>query len=71
MLIRVKYPNGKFDMVKEFRLDYLIETQIIHSFERASGWVVLGVDPIRKLVRRSQHQAADRRTTPQFHQIHA
>jgi hypothetical protein len=71
MLIRVKYPDGKFDMVREFRLDYLIETNTIHSFERSSGWVVLGIDPIRQPGKRSQHRAPERRTTPQPLQVNA
>lgn len=71
MLIRVKYPNGKFDMVREFRLDYLIETKVIHSFERSSGWVVLGVDPIRQPGKRSQHRAPERRANTRIFEVRA
>jgi len=61
MLIRVKYPDGRYDMVKDFRLDHLIETRVIHSFKRASGWVVLGVDPVRQPGQRRHHNAPERR----------
>lgn len=61
MLIRVKYPDGRYDMVKDFRLDYLIENKTIQSFERSNGWVVLGVDPVRKPGQRRHYDAPERR----------
>ncbi|WP_432822468.1 GSU3473 family protein [Trichloromonas sp.] len=61
MLIRVKYPDGRYDMVKNFRLDHLIETRAIYSFKRASGWVVLGVDPLRQSGNRRHGNAPERR----------
>lgn len=61
MLIRVRYPDGRYDMVKSFRLDHLIETNTIHSFKRASGWVVLGVDPVRKSGQKRPHNTPERR----------
>ncbi|MBJ6723402.1 GSU3473 family protein [Geomesophilobacter sediminis] len=48
MLIQVLYPDERYDYVKEFMLDELIESQKITRFKRRSGWVTLGVDPIRK-----------------------
>jgi len=46
-MIRIRYPDGRFDMVKVARLNALIETEEIEGFKRASGWVALGRDPVR------------------------
>jgi hypothetical protein len=47
MLIQVNYPDNRFDYVKGNILDALIETRKIERFRRSTGWVTLGVDPIR------------------------
>lgn len=47
MLIHVMYPDSNYDYVKEFVLDNLIETRKIAKFLRGSGWVSIGVDPVR------------------------
>lgn len=47
MLIQVVYDDERFDYVKEFQLDALIESGKITRFKRRSGWVTIGVDPIR------------------------
>ncbi len=47
MLIQVAYPGEKFDYVKEFMLDILIEEKKIAKFRRQSGWVTIGTDPVR------------------------
>lgn len=47
MLIQVEYDNNKFDFVKNYQLDSLLENQRIRRFKRTSGWVTVGVDPIR------------------------
>ncbi len=47
MMIRIIYNDGKFDMVKHTSLGLLLEDNSISSFERNSGWVVVGRDPIR------------------------
>jgi len=47
MLIQVAYPDNRFDYVKDFILDSLIEKRAIARFRRSSGWVTLGMDPIR------------------------
>jgi len=61
MLIRVKYPDGKYDMVKEFRLDFLIQTKSLHSFKRSNGWAVLGIDPVRQTSGQRRSNAPERR----------
>lgn len=48
MMICIRHPDGRFDMVKETRLEYLISTKQISGFRRASGWVEIGRHPIRK-----------------------
>lgn len=52
MLIPVIFNDGRQDMVKPFVLDQLIETKVIASFHRSSGWVVIGRDPIRSSANR-------------------
>jgi hypothetical protein len=47
MLIQVSYPDNRFDYVKDSVLDVLIETGKICRFRRSSGWVTLGLDPVR------------------------
>ena len=48
MLIQVKYPDNRYDYLKETILDLFIESNKIVEFKRSSGWVRIGVDPIRK-----------------------
>lgn len=40
-------------------LDYMLACGEVHAFERSSGWVVVGRDPIRAA--RSPHQGHERR----------
>lgn len=47
MLIRVLYRDNTYDMVKDSRLDDLISAKKVVSFERSSGWVTVGRDPVR------------------------
>ena len=51
MLIHVKYLDDGYDMVKKSDLDVLIESNRVVEFKRASGWIKIGVDPIRKIKR--------------------
>lgn len=48
MLIQVSYDDERYDYVKDFMLDVLIETGSIARFKRSSGWVRVGVDPVRR-----------------------
>lgn len=66
MLIRVKYPNGTYDMVKDQLLDYLLKEDKIAGFKRSEGWAFVGVDPIRQRSRQSEsHYGTERRGTKQ------
>lgn len=48
MMIRIRYPDGRYDMVKVSQLDRFIAKNQISGFRRATGWVVIGRDPIRR-----------------------
>ena len=47
MLIQVAYPNDRYDYVKGSLLDKLIDERRVLKFHRSTGWVTVGVDPIR------------------------
>ena len=47
MLIQVGRNDDRYDYVKDFMLDKLIAANAIVKFRRSSGWVTIGVDPIR------------------------
>jgi hypothetical protein len=61
MMIRINHPDGRFDLVKASRLDYLIQTVQVSRFKRNSGWVVIGRDPVRNQNKRAFHFGAERR----------
>lgn len=46
-LIPVYYPDFRLDYVNAYTLDSLIEANRIAKFKRRTGWVTLGVDPVR------------------------
>ena len=48
MLIKVMYENGTIGEIESYHLDDLIHSNKIKKFQRSSGWVTLGVDPIRE-----------------------
>ena len=48
MLIPVIYRDNKYDYVKDFMLDLLIDLDKIIKFKRSTGWVTIGVDSIRR-----------------------
>ena len=54
MLIHVIRTDNHYDYVKDFMLDLLIASKEILRFERSSGWVTIGVDPIRMKKRLSK-----------------
>jgi hypothetical protein len=47
MLIQVEYIDKKYDFVKSYQLDRLLDMHRIQRFKRSSGWVTVGVDPVR------------------------
>ena len=45
--INVVYRNGVKDYISPALLGTLINTKQVDQFERSSGWVQVGVDPVR------------------------
>jgi len=68
MLIQVNYTDDRYDFVKDFMLETLIASGAIAKFRRTSGWVQIGVDPVRKARPSEPYQGTDRRM---HHAMHA
>jgi hypothetical protein len=47
MLIRVVYNDSKYDFIKPARLNEMLKAGTISMFQRSSGWVRVGIDPLR------------------------
>lgn len=47
MLVQVNWTNKRYDYVQDFMLDALIDAGCVFRFLRSSGWVTVGVDPVR------------------------
>lgn len=62
MLIHVNWSNDKYDYVKDFMLESLIEAGAVARFLRSSGWVTVGVDPIRSKTASREYAGNERRT---------
>lgn len=60
MLIRVKYTDNRFDMVRPDMLDRLIEKGDVNSFFRRDGWVTPGAGNVRR-TSRPGYSGPDRR----------
>lgn len=60
MLVRVRFRDGRIDLVPSKKLDELIVMSDIEQFERSSGWVTLGRDPVRSTIR-GHYSGPDRR----------
>ena len=62
MLIQVNYTDDRYDFVKDFMLETLIASGAIAKFRRTTGWVQVGVDPVRKAQKSAPYAGAERRT---------
>lgn len=60
MLIRVKYADNRFDMIRPEILDHLLEDGAVNSFLRHEGWVKPGIDTLRNKSR-NDYSGPDRR----------
>ncbi|WP_129126518.1 GSU3473 family protein [Geomonas oryzae] len=60
MLIQVSYNDDRYDYVKDFMLEPLIKSGAITRFRRRSGWVRIGVDPVRSQ-RNTMYSGEERR----------
>lgn len=52
MLIRVKYVDERFDMVRPEILNRLLEAGKVREFQRQDGWVMPGIGHVRNKNRR-------------------
>ena len=59
MLIRVEYPNDKYDLVKPFLLDKLIATGQVKRFFRSGKWATAEQYHIRR--NDAQYNGTERR----------
>jgi hypothetical protein len=62
MLIQVAYLDDRYDYLKEFQLERLLEMRQVAKFRRSSGWVEVGVDPIREGKKTGPYFGPERRT---------
>jgi hypothetical protein len=62
MLIQVNYTDERYDYVKDFMLDALIQSGKVAQFKRSSGWVRVGADPIRSKQAGDAYNGSDRRS---------
>jgi len=62
MNILVCYPDNRIDYVTDNILDILIESKKIVKFKRSSGWVTIGVDPIRSIGHKRESSWRDRKS---------
>lgn len=62
MLIEVQLTDGERMTVLQEGLDRLLEHNLVKRFKRRSGWVTVGIDPIRsKAIYRLSYEGFDRR----------
>jgi hypothetical protein len=62
MLIQVTYTDDRFDYVKDFMLDSLIESGTIARFRRSTGWVDVSSEAIRKSKPGGSYSGVERRS---------
>jgi len=62
MLVQVNWTNNRYDYVKDFMLDSLIDAGVVARFLRSSGWVTIGVDPVRSSKPIRQYNGSERRS---------
>jgi hypothetical protein len=65
MLVQVNWTNDRYNYVQDYMLDELIDSGRVARFLRSSGWVVVGVDPIRSGGSGRKYTGADRRSSQQ------
>jgi hypothetical protein len=61
MQIKVKFIDGRIELVRPRELQELIDARRITQFRRSCGWVDLGKDSIRSTLR-GDYRGADRRS---------
>ena len=48
MKIEVRFKDNTVDFVEDYFLQLMIDMNEVDAFKRTSGWVRVGVDPIRR-----------------------
>lgn len=61
MKIMVQTKHNTYKRVQHYQLDDLIYSGEILAFRRGSGWVEIGLDPVRKRNDRAEYAGAERR----------
>ncbi len=61
MQIKVKYVDGRIEIVRPRELQDLIDARRITSFRRSGGWVSLGEDSVRSSLR-GDYKGPERRS---------
>jgi hypothetical protein len=61
MLVQVHWTNRRYDYVTDYMLESLIEAGVVARFLRSSGWVTVGVDPVRSPKTRLTYSGPERR----------
>ena len=64
MLIQVQYANGRYDIVKSWFLDWLIESGRIVTFRRSDGWAIIGRDAVRSVSEQGKSLSGSERRSP-------
>ena len=62
MLVPVNWSNNHYDYVSDTALDKFIEAGVVIRFLRGSGWVIVGVDPIRLYPQMGDYRGIERRS---------
>lgn len=65
-IIEVMFRDGTKGRLAPKVLDVLLDADKVFSFKRSSGWVTVGIDPMRARKKYSDHKGPERRTTRLF-----
>ena len=61
MTIQVEMVDGTICRVVPKGLDLLLSRELVKRFRRASGWAVVGKDPIRYPAKKASYNGTERR----------
>lgn len=59
MLVLVRYTDDNFDIIEDYRLEYLIITGKVAEFSRSDQWVSVGKAPTREKTSVSEWSPSD------------
>jgi len=60
-VVLVVYKDNVHDYVKDFQLGRFLDAGKIIKFQRCTGWVIVGIDPVRTRIH-TAYRGAERRT---------